>query len=90
MRRDAKTDSNQREIIDALRQIGASVYPLHFAGKGCPDLIVGFRGRNFLLEVKTERGRLNAVQSDFHRLWCGQIAVVRSRQEAVETITGYI
>ena len=58
MRRDAKVDQNQQEIITALRQIGASVYPLHFAGKGCPDLLVGFRGRNYLIFVKTERGRL--------------------------------
>lgn len=88
MRRDAKVDQNQREIIDALRRVGASVYPLHFAGKGCPDLIVGFRGRNFLLEVKTERGRLNAEQRDFHQAWRGQVAVVRSRREAVEAIVG--
>lgn len=86
MRRDAKVDHNQNEIVSALRQIGASVYPLHFAGRGCPDLIVGFRGRNFLLEVKTERGRLNTVQSDFHRSWRGQTAVVREAREALIAI----
>ncbi len=88
MRRAAKVDRNQQEIVDALRQIGASVYPLHFAGKGIADLIVGFRGHNFLLEVKSERGRLNASKRTFHRSWRGQIAVVRSPREAVEAILG--
>lgn len=88
MRRDAKVDRNQAEIVDALRSIGASVRTLHFAGKGCPDLIVGFRSRNFLLEVKTERGKLSAEQRDFHQSWRGHVAVVRSPREAVEAISG--
>ncbi|MBI1924386.1 hypothetical protein HYR99_09060 [Candidatus Poribacteria bacterium] len=86
MRRDAKVDHNQREIVSALRQIGASVYPLHFAGNGCPDLLVGFRGKNFLMEVKTERGRLNADQRTFHASWRGHVAVVKSASEAVSVI----
>ena len=86
MRRDAKTDSNQREIINALRKIGASVYPLHFAGKGIGDLIVGFRGHNFLLEIKTPRGKLNAKQTVFHHDWRGQVCVVRSAREALIAI----
>ena len=88
MRRDAKVDQNQQEIITALRQIGASVYPLHFAGKGCPDLMVGFRGRNYLIEIKTQKGRLNADQRTFHQSWRGHVAVVRSPREAVEAILG--
>lgn len=86
MRRDARVDRNQQEIITALRQIGASVCPLHFAGKGCPDLIVGFRGRNYLMEVKSGRGKLNAAQRTFHKSWHGQIAMVRSPLEAVAVI----
>lgn len=87
MRRNARVDQNQAEIISALRQIGASpTDPLHFAGKGCPDLIVGFRGRNFLMEVKTERGNLNADQRTFHQSWRGQITVVKSASEAVSAI----
>lgn len=86
MRRDAKVDQNQAEIVDVLRKVGASVYPLHFAGKGCPNRIVGFRGRNSLMEVKSERSRLNAVKRSFHRAWRGHICVVRTAREAVDAI----
>ena len=76
--------------MTALRQVGASVYPLHFAGKGCPDLIVGFRGRNYLVEIQTERGKLNAEERTFHQSWRGHIAVVRSGREAIDTITANV
>ena len=52
MRRAAKVDANQTEIVKALRQVGASVQSLAATGKGCPDLLVGIRGLNFLIEVK--------------------------------------
>ena len=54
MRRAAKIDANQTEIVKALRQVGASVQSLASTGKGCPDLLVGFRGVNWLLEVKAK------------------------------------
>ena len=41
MRRAARTDANQAEIVAALRGVGASVQPLHAVGQGCPDLLVG-------------------------------------------------
>lgn len=52
MRTRARVDRNQMEIIKALRQVGASVQPLHTVGKGVPDLLVGYRGVNYLLEIK--------------------------------------
>lgn len=52
MRRAAKVDANQTEVVKALRKIGATVQPLHTVGRGCPDLLVGWRQKNFLFEVK--------------------------------------
>lgn len=52
MRRAAKVDGNHSEIIKALRQIGASVADTSRIGQGFPDAVVGFRGRNFMLEFK--------------------------------------
>jgi hypothetical protein len=52
MRRAAKVDANQTEIVQALRQIGAVVQSLAAVGNGCPDLLVGYRNRLFLLELK--------------------------------------
>ena len=47
MRRAARVDRNQAEIVVALRAGGASVQPLHAVGKGVPDLLVGWRGKIF-------------------------------------------
>ena len=47
--RAAKIDANQNEIVDALRKAGCSVQILSSVGKGCPDILVGRGGRNYLL-----------------------------------------
>ena len=52
MRRAARIDENQPDIVEALRKRGAFVQSLAAIGKGCPDLLVGFHGRWFVLEVK--------------------------------------
>ncbi len=66
-----RTDTNQAEIVAALRGVGASVFSLHKEGNGCPDLLVGFRGYNFLIEVKTETGKLKDGQAEWHQAWRG-------------------
>ena len=88
MRRAAKVDANQSEIVKALRQIGASVQLLHAVGQGCPDLLVGFRGVNVLIEVKdgkkppSQRQRTPA-QEEWIRTWRGQHCLVTSVSEAL-------
>jgi hypothetical protein len=52
MRRAARTDSNQTEIVATLRSLGCSVQMLHAVGAGCPDLLIGIDGQNLLLEIK--------------------------------------
>lgn len=91
MRYAAKIDRNQPEIVGALRAVGASVEPLHRVGKGCPDLLVGFRGVNYLLEVKdgelapSDR-KLTKSQKEWHPAWRGKVVVVKSVDEALEVI----
>ena len=52
MRQRGRTDNNHQEIMDYLRKtMGAQVQDLSGVGKGCPDLLVGWRGVDFLLEV---------------------------------------
>ena len=91
MRRAAKVDRNQAEIVDALRKAGATVEPLHTVGKGCPDLMVGYRGRNWLIEVKdwqasnTDR-KLNERQVEWHDGWKGQVAKVETVEAALAVI----
>ncbi len=71
--RGRKTDANQSSIVSALRQVGASVVDLSAVGRGVPDLLVGFRGRTYLLEVKNKlgRNRLTADQDVFLAWWHG-------------------
>jgi hypothetical protein len=46
-----RTDSNHREVLDALEAVGAAVLDIH-ALPGALDLLCGYRGRLTLLEIK--------------------------------------
>lgn len=81
-----RVDANQAEIVDALRKVGATVQSLHEVGMSCPDLLVGFRGFNFLLEIKGKQGKLSPGQILWHALWRGQVSTVRTVDEALEAI----
>ncbi|MEQ1067238.1 hypothetical protein ABLB96_15100 [Acinetobacter sp. XH1741] len=92
MRRAAKVDANQTEIVKALRQVGASVQSLASTGKGCPDLLVGFRGTNYLMEIKDGQKvksarKLTPDQIEWHESWRGKIYVIESTDQALEVIS---
>jgi len=86
-----KLDDNHRAVVEALRKIGASVQPLTSVGRGCPDLLVGIRGRNFLLEVKDgakspSRRKLEPAQEVWRAGWYGTVWTVNSVDQAVKTV----
>ncbi len=84
MARIRRVDMNQREIVLALRNHGASVQCIHDLGKGCPDLLVGFRGKNFLLELKTDSKKdLTPDEKEWHSKWAGSVCRVDSTEEAL-------
>lgn len=82
----ARADANQPEIVRALRATGARVQHLHTVGKGCPDILVGFRGVNYLLEIKSAGGELTPDEAGWHGTWAGQVAIVHSIDEALRAI----
>lgn len=87
MRRAARVDTASADIERALKQIGASVEPkLSRIGQGVPDLLVGWRGRNVLLEVKTGTGKLTTDETQWSEKWAGQYAVVRTPDEAIDAV----
>jgi hypothetical protein len=92
MRRAARIDRTQPAIVAALTQAGYSVCDLSGVGGGLTDLLIGGIDRrtgqraNWLLEVKTERGKLNARQQAWHADWRGPIAVVRTVEEALTVV----
>lgn len=81
-----RKDRNHNEIVYVLDKIGFSVYDLSQVGGGMSDIIVGINGVNFLFEIKTDKGRLNAVQKEFHGKWQGDVTVIRSAEEAMDYI----
>jgi len=91
MRRAAKVDRNQGQIVEALRKAGASVEPIFRLGRGIPDLLVGYRKVNTLIEVKDgeappSKRRLTPDEQDWHDAWRGQVCVVESPEEALRAI----
>lgn len=97
MRRAAKIDGTQTEIVEALRAAGCKVLSLAACGKGVPDLMVFspwkncvdmvIRERITLLEVKNLSGRGNKLTPDqvkFHAEW--PVTVVTSVDEALAAV----
>jgi Holliday junction resolvase len=84
MRRAAKSDRNQSEIVQALRDAGFSVLVLSRVGQGCPDLLVGRFGKNYLLEVKCGTStQLTPDETQFFEQWRGNVTVIRSADDAL-------
>lgn len=50
-----KTDANQASIVAGLRAIGSCVIDLSASGGGVMDLLVIYRGRTHLVEVKNPK-----------------------------------
>lgn len=87
MRRAAKRDDTEPDILAALRAAGATVQQL--SGEGVPDLLVGYKGRTFLMECKGPEGRLTGAQVLWLAWWRGApVAEVRSPHEAIAAIQG--
>ena len=72
-----RVDLDQRAVISQLEGMGFSVLNLSAVGRGCPDLLVGKDGKNFLIEIKSEKGTLTPAQVEFHKNWQGHCGVVK-------------
>jgi len=92
LRRAARVDANQTEIVKALRQIGCSVFSLSSVGHGVSDILVGFRHRNLLIEIKDGSKppgarKLTPDQIIFRAEWRGQYDVAESVEQAISIVT---
>jgi hypothetical protein len=87
MRYAARVDENQAAIVKALRDAGAYVWII-----GLPvDLLVGFRDRTLLMEVKTtSKKRLTGLQADFFEKWMGGTLCRVDSPEAALRMIGVI
>ena len=88
MRRAARRDDNEKEIVLALRKAGAYVTFVDFP----VDLIVGYQGRTIMLEVKDgnkppSAQRLTPNEQKFHDEWTGgELYIVRCVKEAIDIL----
>jgi hypothetical protein len=91
MRRAARTDANQAEVVKALRDAGATVTDTSGVGGGFPDLTVGYEDETYLMEVKDgdkppSAQKLTEPQEKWHREWKGHACVVNSPEAALAAI----
>ena len=89
MRYRAKQDANQKEIVATFRTFGFSVEDLTRVGSGVPDLIIGYGGKTWPVEVvgpdKLKRfppHGLSPGQIKWSDEWKGTTYSVRSLEEA--------
>jgi Holliday junction resolvase len=83
-----RTDVNQKDIVHALKSFGATVVDLSSVGKGCPDLLVGFANKTYLIEVKRDnKAKFTPQQIQFNELWRGGIiARIETIDEVIELL----
>ena len=81
-----RADANQVDIVKAFRKLGCTVEHLHTVGRGVPDLLVGHRALNHLVEVKSKKGRYTDDQKDWIAKWSGQVYTVSSIDDVVRLL----
>ncbi len=81
MRRAAKRDTSEPEVIDTLERLGWSVG--RWSAKGAPDLVIAKDHWLFLVECKTGKGKLTEDQQAWHARWRGlKPIILRDATEA--------
>lgn len=94
MRRAAKIDVNQPEIVKAFRALGYIVAHTHQLGSGFPDIIVSRllpskHKFTALIEIKDgykpkSSQKLTPDEVEFHAKWQGEIAIINSVDQVLE------
>ena len=84
-----RIDSNQPEIVAKLRAVpGVVVFHTHEVGKGFGDIVCGFRGNNYIFEIKDpdkpkSKRKLTPKEKIFHETWPGQVDTIETAEEAL-------
>lgn len=92
MRRAAKVDANQAEIVALLRSKGATVCDTSQLGKGYPDLTVGYKGQTLHMEIKDGRlppskRKLTPDQEEWLKAWRGgAVWLITSIPDALDAL----
>jgi hypothetical protein len=86
----SRRDTKHGKILRTLERLGISTMDTSPLGENCPDAVLGFQGRNYLLEIKTLTGKRNPKmkkctkgQNEFHLLWRGSPVIVAATVEEI-------
>ena len=91
-----KIDANQNEVVKKIRSIpNVSVAITSALGNGFPDLVIGYKGLNYLIELKDgnktpSQRKLTPDEEKFREQWNGNYHVCNSYQEIIKVIYGCI
>ena len=91
MSRKKRVDINQNAIAQCLKAAGLSVAYTHMVGQGFPDIIVGYKGLNFLFEIKNpeqspSKRKLTEDEETFHKSWRGNVHIIEYAEDAIKII----
>ncbi len=92
MRIAARIDENQPAIVDELREYqDVTVHSTAQLGKGFPDIIVGYNGRNYLFEIKNpekppSKRKLTPDEDRWHRDWMGQVHTIETVSDCLQVM----
>lgn len=80
-----RSDGNQQGIVSLLRACGVSVAITSQVGDGFGDVVLGFRGKTHVAEIKNgDDWEYTPAQREFRRTWNGgPIDVLASEDDAL-------
>jgi hypothetical protein len=81
-----RVDATHKAILAGLRKAGVVAYSIAPVGGGLPDIIASRAGETYLLEVKVGKAKLTPDEERFRLTWCGNYAMVRTVQEALDVV----
>jgi len=86
-------DSNERRLIAELKQAGIDVYRVKSDSEGVPDLLVGYGEEWWLIEIKTDGGKLSDKQEQFiehHTYHNRRVCVARTTRDVLRYVGALI
>ena len=94
MRRNARVDSNQKEIVEFIRRYGGTVL-ITSQLKNCFDILVGYNGFNIIMEIKDgllspSQRKLTTGEQKFKDTWQGGFYhIVKNLLEVEKVLKSY-
>lgn len=89
--RAAKIDGNQQDLFRFMEILGATVTSTAPLGNGFPDALIGFRGVNYLAEIKDpaqppSKRKLRPKQIKFHGTWRGHVTILQTTDDCLRML----